>query len=83
MSTFFSSDYSLKLNRGYNCKICGKLYKKLLHLSEHMNSVHLKNSPYRCEHCGKQFSYKGSWVRHKKTVCQNFQLQLTCASGYQ
>ncbi|XP_055898664.1 uncharacterized protein LOC106079054 isoform X18 [Biomphalaria glabrata] len=51
------------------CNLCGKSYQKQLHLNEHMNSVHLKKFPYQCQKCGRCFPYKGSWVRHVKTVC--------------
>ncbi|XP_055898682.1 zinc finger E-box-binding homeobox 1-like isoform X21 [Biomphalaria glabrata] len=69
-----TSDVSLHLKSSRaTCNLCGKSYQAQLHLDEHMNSVHLKKFPYQCTKCGRCFPYKGSWVRHVKTVCSQSQ----------
>ena len=47
--------------RKHKCNICDAIFKRTEHLRTHMNAVHLKVKPHRCEHigCGKSFSSIG------------------------
>lgn len=52
--------------RKHKCHKCEASFKRPEHLKQHINSVHLKYKPYKCEHCEKSFSQIGDRNVHKK-----------------
>lgn len=54
---------------GYQCSTCGRKFKKLCHLKEHDDAVHLKLRPFVCTHnnCGKAFGARKTLYTHLRT----------------
>lgn len=54
---------------GYQCSTCGRKFKKLCHLKEHDDAVHLKLRPFICTHnnCGKAFGARKTLYTHQRT----------------
>ena len=48
----------------YNCKQCDYKTISINHLKCHVNAVHLKLRPFKCEKCPSEFSQKSSLRKH-------------------
>lgn len=55
----------------FTCSKCKRTFRKLQHLNIHMTLVHLEDSPYQCDVCGKGFNYRLSCEEHKLTHRQH------------
>lgn len=77
-------------NRKHKCDKCEASFKRPEHLRLHLNSVHLKYKPYKCEHpgCEKSFAQIGDRNVHMKIhfdekphVCSTCQKAFRLAKG--
>ena len=50
----------------YGCKVCGKSFKFIQYLKDHINFVHEGKKSHICETCGEAFGYKGYLSIHIK-----------------
>ena len=53
-----SKQHIQEILKNLNCDSCGKYFPKKSMLKNHIDSVHLKLKPYKCEDCDKTFSLK-------------------------
>ncbi|XP_017270833.1 zinc finger protein 574 [Kryptolebias marmoratus] len=51
------------LQRRFMCGICGKSFKKQIHVQNHMR-IHTGEKPFQCSDCGKTFSLLANLMRH-------------------
>lgn len=58
-----------KRRKNYSCRFCGKDFVLQQDRDGHMNAVHLKTKPYKCESCLVRFANKRYLVEHKKRNC--------------
>ena len=42
--------------RPHTCKWCGKSFKTITHMKQHVACVHEKKKIHKCPHCGKMFA---------------------------
>lgn len=54
------------ISRKHQCDKCEARFKRPEHLRLHINSVHLKHRPYKCEKCDKSFTQVGDRNIHQK-----------------
>ena len=66
----FSSVDELDVNQSmttltfFQCKICGKKFKKKEYLRDHLN-IHAGRKCYACNYCGESFMHRASMARHR------------------
>ena len=60
-----------KASRNFVCTDCNKIYATNKDLQNHINSVHLKLRPFKCEQCPSAFTQKVSLNSHVKTKHEN------------
>ena len=58
------SVFTNKMKTQYNCKQCDYKTININHLNCHVNAVHLKLRPFKCEKCPSEFSQKSSLKSH-------------------
>ncbi|XP_069497052.1 zinc finger protein 574-like [Ambystoma mexicanum] len=51
------------LERTHKCHLCGKKFKKLVHVKNHMR-IHTGERPFQCTVCGKTFTSLANLMRH-------------------
>lgn len=51
------------LERTHKCQLCGKKFKKLVHVKNHMR-IHTGERPFQCTECGKTFTSLANLMRH-------------------
>ncbi|KAM7425963.1 hypothetical protein ABFA07_022678 [Porites harrisoni] len=56
----------LNREKPFECKECGKWFKRKRHLSQHKRT-HTGEKPFQCKVCGKWFKRKGYLPQHKRT----------------
>lgn len=53
------------------CDICGREFRQLVHLKEHVTSVHEKNKSFACDKCEKKFHTKRKLKVHQRYEHEN------------
>lgn len=58
--------HNLKLDRRYDCDICGRFYNNASGLDIH-RATHSNETPYLCDICGKSFKHRANLRCHKRS----------------
>ena len=56
-------DCKLIIKKAFNCTICGKIFKRIIYLDEHIR-IHTNERPFKCEICGLHFKTKSPLYSH-------------------
>ncbi len=64
----------------YKCDLCSHVSKYKGHMNEHVRFVHLKEKPFKCKQCPKEFSKKKSLSEHEAAHEGNLQHQCESCS---
>ena len=51
-----------------NCSQCEQMFKDVVELTKHFQSVHIGNKPFKCEICHARFTQKHDLVQHMESV---------------
>ena len=75
-----------KVNSGVGkhvCDECGKSYRYKLDLKRHVDGVHLKLKPFKCEHCDESFDRSRNLIVHSLNQHENNRYQCDkCDANY-
>ena len=62
----------MRRSRTFKCRYCDKeICGSVSNLRRHINAVHMKLKPYKCQFCGLCFTQATSVIKHVKNVHKN------------
>ncbi|CAG2109353.1 unnamed protein product, partial [Medioppia subpectinata] len=59
---------------------CGRAFKSVSHLTEHMRAIHSSDKPYECENCGKRFPTGTRLAHHRLTMSRGRRWSVVCTA---
>ena len=73
----------------YKCEYesCSKVYKSKENLTLHIKNKHLRQKPYKCNHCNQSFSHRNGRLyherrNHKKHICESNIINTDCKATF-